>query len=89
MKEGDCMMNTTELMKWAVKGLSAEIDELEKAVNQGKRYLLEYEKGGKPKTPKTPDEIREIIAEKKAEIEKLDKMKFDLKWELDVERGEG
>ena len=82
------MMNTTELMKWAVKGLSAEIDELEKTVNQGKRYLLEYEKGGTPKTPKTPDEIRQIIQEKQAEIEKLDKMKFDLKWELDVERGD-
>lgn len=82
------MMNTTELMKWAVKGLSAEIDELEKAVNRGKQYLSEYEKGGQPKTTKTPDEIREIIREKRAEIEKLDKMKFDLKWELDVERGE-
>ena len=81
-------MNTTELMKWAVKGLAAEIDELEKAVNQGKRYLLEYERGEKPKTPKTPDEIRQIIREKQAEIEKLDKMKFDLKWEIDVERGE-
>lgn len=82
------MMNETELMKWAVKGLSAEIDELEKTVNQGKRYLSEYEQGGKPKTPKTPDEIREIIRDKQAEIERLDKMKFDLKWELDVERGE-
>lgn len=88
MKEGDYMMNTTELMKWAVKGLSAEIDELEKTVSQGKRYLLDYEKGGQPKTPKTPDEIRQIIQEKQAEIEKLDKMKFDLKWELDVERGD-
>lgn len=82
------MMNTTELMKWAVKGLSAEIDELEKTVSQGKRYLLEYEKGGQPKTPKSAEEIRQIIQEKQAEIEKLDKMKFDLNWELDVERGE-
>lgn len=88
MKEGDYMMNTTELMKWAVKGLSAEINELEKDVNRGKRYLSIYEMGGQPKTPKTPDEIREIIREKKAEIERLDKMKFNLKWELDVERGE-
>lgn len=88
MKEGDYTMNTTELMKWAVKGLSAEIDELEKTVNQGKRLLLEYERGQTPTTPKTPDEIRQIIREKQAEIEKLDKMKFNLKWELDVERGE-
>ena len=79
-------MNKNELMKWAVKGLTAEIDELEKTVSQGKRYLAEYEKGGSPKTPKSPDEIKAIIKEKKAEIEKLDKMKFDLNWELDVEQ---
>lgn len=79
-------MNKTELMKWAVKGLAAEIDELEKTINKGNRYLAEYENGGSPKTPKTPEEIKAIIREKKAEIEKLDKMKFDLNWELDVEQ---
>ena len=82
------MMNTTELMKWAVKGLSAEIEELEKVVNRGERYLSEYETGVQTKPPKTPDEIREIIREKREEIEKLDKMIFDLKWELAIERGE-
>ena len=76
------MMNQTELMKWAIKGLMAEIDGIEKAVNQGKQYLLQYEKGQQPKTPKTPDEIRQIIGEKKAEIERLYKMKQDLTWEI-------
>ena len=75
-------MKHTELIEWAVKGLSAEIDSIEKAVNQGKRYLLEYEQGKQPKTPKTPDEIRQIIQEKQTEIERLYKMKQDLVWEI-------
>ncbi len=75
-------MKHTELIEWAVKGLSAEIDSIEKAVSQGKQYLLQYEKGQQPKTPKTPDEIRQIIGEKKAEIERLYKMKQDLVWEI-------
>ena len=82
------MMNEKDLIKWAVKGLMAEIDSIEKDVNRGKRFLLEYEKGQQPKTPKTPDEIREIIKEKNAEIERLYTMKSNLQWELDVERGE-
>lgn len=82
------MMKQDELLKWAVKGIMAEIDGIEKTVNQGKQLLLQYERGQKPKTTKTPDEIREIIQEKKAEIERLDKMRFDLTWEIEVERGE-
>ncbi len=82
------MMNEKDLIKWAVKGIAAEIDGLEKTVNQGKQLLLQYERGQKPKTTKTPDEIREVIQEKKAEIERLAKMRFDLTWELEVERGD-
>lgn len=82
------MMNEKDLIKWAVKGIMAEIDGLEKTINQGKQLLLQYERGEKPKTTKTPYEIREIIGEKRAEIERLDKMRFDLTWELEVERGE-
>lgn len=82
------MMNEKDLIKWAVKGIAAEIDGLEKTVNQGRQLLLQYERGQKPKTTKTPAEIREVIQEKKAEIERLDKMRFDLTWELEVERGD-
>ncbi len=81
-------MEHTELLKWAVKGIRAEIDSIEKTVNQGKQLLLQYERGQKPKTTKTPYEIREVIREKRAEIERLDRMRFDLTWELEVERGE-
>lgn len=81
-------MDNKELTKWAIKGLTAEIDEIEKSVNRGKQFLLQYERGQQPKTPKTPDEIKQIIRDKKAEIEKLDKMRFDLDWELAVENKE-
>lgn len=82
-------MKEADLIKWAVKGITAEIDGIEKSINHGKQLLLQYERGQKPKTTKTPNEIREIIQEKKAEIERLARMRFDLQWELDVERGEG
>lgn len=75
-------MKDYEIYKWAVKGLRAEIDKLEKDVNTGKRFLAEYEKGGQPKTPKTPYEIQELIKQKKAEIEELDKKRFNLDWQM-------
>lgn len=78
-------MNEKDLYKWAIVGLRAEIDKLEKDINRGKRLLLEYEKGGKPKTNKSAQEIKEVIAEKQAEIERLDKERFNLSWKLDVE----
>lgn len=75
-------MKKEDLIKYAMKGLSADIDELEKSINQGKRFLLQYERGEQPKTPKTPQEIKAIIQDKKAEIERLARLKSDLQWEL-------
>lgn len=79
-------MKRKELLTWAIKGLSAEIDELDKSVQKGKKYLEEYRKGGQPKTEKTPEEIEKIISEKKTQFEILVKKRFDLSWELDVEQ---
>ena len=79
-------MKRKELLKWAIKGLSAEIDELDKSVQKGKKYLEEYRNGGQPKTEKTPEEIEKIIFEKKKQFEILVKKRFDLSWELDVEQ---
>lgn len=79
-------MERKELLKWAIKGLSAEIDELEKTIRKGEKYLDEYRKGKQPKSKKTPDEIKNIIKEKKKQIESLDKKRFDLSWERDVEQ---
>lgn len=79
-------MKRKELLTWAIKGLSAEIDELDKSVQKGKKYLEEHRKGGQPKTPMTPEEIKKVISEKKKQIELLDKKRFDLSWERDVDR---
>ena len=81
-------MEHLELIKWAVKGITSEIAELEKSINHGKQLLVQYEKGQTPKTPKTPQEIKEIIRKKKADIEALDKQRFNLQWELTLAEDE-
>lgn len=78
-------MERKELLSWAIKGLSAEIDELEKTIRKGEKYLDEYRKGKQPKSKKPPEEIKNIIQEKKKQIESLDKKRFNLSWERDVE----
>lgn len=78
-------MEQKELLKWAMKGITAEINEIEKTIRKGKQYLELYRNGGFPKTGKTPDEVRKIISEKQKQIEILDKKRFDLSWERDVE----
>ena len=54
-------MEEKSLIEWAIKGIHAEIDQLEKDINTGRQLLRQYERGEKPKTSKSPDEIREII----------------------------
>lgn len=78
-------MEQKELLKWAMKGITAEINEIEKTIRKGKQYLELYRNGGYPRTGKTPDEVRKIISEKQKQIEILDKKRFDLSWERDVE----
>ena len=75
-------MKEQELIQWAIKGIDAEIEQKEKDVNKGMQYLLQFEQGKKPNIPKTEYEVKEIIRNKKVEIEELAKMKFDLKWQL-------
>ncbi len=74
-------MEQKQIIEWAIKGLTVEIQELEKAIKQGKQYLLQIERGEKVKTPKSAEEIKQIIADKTAEMEKLEKAKFELTWE--------
>lgn len=79
-------MERKELLMWAIKGITMEIDELEKTIRKGEKYLEEYQQGKQMKTKKLPDEIKNIIQEKKKQIESLDKKRFDLSWERDVEQ---
>lgn len=76
------MLTEKQTLEFAVKGIYAEIDEIEKQIIQGKKFLQQYENGEKPKTPKTADEITEIIKKKKEEIEELNKKRFYLEWKM-------
>lgn len=75
-------MLDAKILEYAIKGINAEIAELEKVINQGNQYLKQIENGEKPKTTKTPYEINVIIRKKKAEIEKLANDKDAIKWQL-------
>jgi hypothetical protein len=83
---GGIKMERKELLTWAIKGLSAEIDELDGTIRKGKKHLEEYRQGKQMQTKKTPEEIKTIIQEKQKQIELLDKKRFDLSWERDVEQ---
>lgn len=75
-------MEHKEILQWAVRGLVAEIDSIEKDISLGRRFLKEYEDGLTPKTPKSPSEIREIISQKKDKIEELNKMRIELEFDI-------
>lgn len=74
-----------KILEYAIAGLNAEIDQLEKSINQGKQYLKQIENGEKPKTDKSSYEINVIIRKKKEEIENLEKEKSEIKWMLSEE----
>lgn len=76
------MMNYKQILEYAAKGLTAEIEELEKTVRQGYALVKQIDDGEKVKTPKSRYEILEICREKSKEIERLDKERFELRWEL-------
>jgi archaellum component FlaC len=78
-------MDRAELISWAIKGINEEIYELENTIRKGKKYLEEYENGKQPRTSATPEEIKNIIADRKKQVEILSKKCFDLSWERDVE----
>lgn len=79
------MLNQKQILEYAVKGLSAEIEELEKQVKKGYDLVKKIDNGEKVNSSKTKFEILEICRVKKAEIERLDREKFDLSWQVNVE----
>lgn len=76
------MLNYTQILEYAVKGINAEIEQLEKDVKQGYKFIEQIENGEKVKTPKTKYEIYAICRKKKEQIEKLNKERFELSFEL-------
>lgn len=76
------MLNQYELLAFAVKGVNADIEKLEKSVKHGKQLLKDYEETGTSKTSKTPYEVQQLIQMKKSEIEDLQEIEKELKWQL-------
>lgn len=75
-------MTNEKLVAYAIKGINAEIEELEKAVKKGRQYIAAIDNGEeKIKTTKTKFELREIVQEKQNEIEELTKYKAQLLWD--------
>lgn len=75
-------MRKEELINYAMKGILADIRDLEKQVEKGKQYLRMIENRGEVPTKLSINEIQAVITQKREEIERLDRMRFDLQWEL-------
>lgn len=68
------MVDNKMIVEYAIKGIDAEIAEIEKSIQKGKQIIKQDE-------TKLYD-VQPIINIKKAEIEKLLKMQAELKWQL-------
>lgn len=79
-------MTDKEVFKFALKGITVEIEQLEKDIKQGYKFIKQIDNGEKVKTPKTKYEILEIIEKKEEEMKDLEKKKFAIKWQLEVEQ---
>lgn len=79
------MLNQKQILQYAIKGITAEIEELEKSVRKGSSLIEKIEKGEQVNTKATKYEILEKVEAKIAKIEKLDKERFELNWQIDVE----
>lgn len=70
------------IIDYAIKGINADIEELEKDLKKSEKYIEQYYKGEKIKTKLTIYEIKEICKKKQTEIEELEKSKNESKWKL-------
>lgn len=76
------MLNQKQIYEYALKGLVAEIEKIDKDIKQGYEFIRQIDKGEKAKTPKTRQEILNIVNAKTAEMEKLKKELFSIKWQI-------
>lgn len=76
------MLDQKQILEYAIKGINRDIEELDKAARQGGKMIDAYYKGEALKTKLPIYEIENIYKKKRAEIEKLEQMKNELKWQL-------
>ena len=75
-------MNKSDLVKWAIRGLRAEMNDCEKAMQKGYEYIRRMENGDHVPTDKSLSEIMVIIKMYHDQIEQLSMEIYNLKWEL-------
>lgn len=75
-------LSQKQIIEYAVKGINADIDKIERSIKRGERLLLAKKKGIAPYSDKTPTEIKQIIQKKKAEVESLVSKAMRLNWKL-------
>lgn len=78
-------MTAKEILKYAAKGITAEMQEIEKEIKQGYNYIKQIDDGEQVKIKLNKYEILDIIAEKEDQMKKLEKERFAIKWQIEVE----
>ena len=78
-------MTAKEILQYAAKGIGAEIEQLEKEIKQGYKYIKQIDDGEHVPIKLTKYEILDIITEKEDQVKKLEKEKFAIKWQVEVE----
>lgn len=79
------MLTQQQIIEYAIKGLEHEIEKHEKQIRKGYQFLEDIRKGKSVKTPKTEDEIIDIIQKHHAEIERLKNEIHELDWQRALE----
>lgn len=74
---------TKEILEYAIIGLTTKITEIENSIFKGEKIIRNRTSGlFNDKSPKTTDEIRNIIKIKRIEFEELINKRNELEWEL-------
>lgn len=74
-------MEKTELYEWALKGVIAEMKEVEADIKYG-NLLIKSIDSGKAKTSLTKLQAINVVAEKISKLEELSKTEHTIKWVL-------
>ena len=74
-----------EIIEYAIKGLSSEIDKSQLTVYRANNYICSLEEGKRVKTPKTIDELKELQNKHNKIIHDLFNKREELEWVLATE----
>ncbi|MBY6860785.1 hypothetical protein [Clostridium botulinum] len=75
---------STELLKYATKGIQADMDNCMVKIKRAEKYLSNRRKGISDKCPKTEEELINIINSYTDKFNKLSDMKDGLNWSIEI-----